>query len=63
MCKLCKQTPCASRCPNTSTASDADASRCSVCGRVIGFLEGYCKIFDFKVCEDCIEDSREVEML
>lgn len=61
MCEFCRQTPCASRCPNapepTSTAI------CLQCGEGIYEGDEYFDGPDGPICKDCMEDMSYTEIL
>ena len=58
MCMLCNQTPCPSRCPNSSSMDDNPI--CDLCGREIGCGEYMFRILDHVICDDCVLDGKEM---
>jgi hypothetical protein len=56
MCELCRQTPCAPRCPN---APEPDpVCWCDQCGRAIYDGETYYDTGSEYLCEECIDKWR-----
>ena len=57
MCDVCRQTPCASACPNAP--EPPIFARCHNCGTKIYDGDDYYNINDEYWCEDCIEERHK----
>lgn len=57
MCDICRQTPCASLCPNAPEPSVF--TRCSECGDKIYDGDVYYEIINEYFCEDCVDNARK----
>lgn len=58
MCDICRQTPCASMCPNAPEPSVF--ARCSECGAKIYDGEDYYEIINEYICEDCVSNAHKI---
>lgn len=58
MCDVCRQTPCASACPNAP--EPPVFGRCACCGFKIYDGDDYYDIGGDIYCEECVEDSKKI---
>lgn len=61
MCEICRQTPCASRCPNAPEPKPVEI--CIKCGEGIHEGEEFFDGPEGPICEDCMEDMSYSEIL
>lgn len=55
MCDICKQHPCASRCPNNPREEEY-IHRCEICDKKIYYGDKYAKVKGEIYCEECLND-------